>query len=117
MQQPTEGRAVRLLSIDDGILEGTAGALFPQSLLLEAMAQAASLLTASRESAPTGSLLAGVSRVSFGRPPRPGDRLQVEARLTQRHGDLIRISGKVREGREILAEGDIILALGADSRD
>jgi 3-hydroxymyristoyl/3-hydroxydecanoyl-(acyl carrier protein) dehydratase len=110
-----ESAAVRLVSFDDGALEGRASSRFPQSLLLEAMAQTASLLTASGAGGPREGLLAGVSRARFGRPPRAGDRLRVSVRITQRHGDLIRVAGRVSEGAEVIAEGEIILAVAPDA--
>ncbi len=107
---PGEAGAIRLISAGDALCEGAAGTTFAQSLLLEAMAQAATLFAGEGAGAPAG-LLAGLSGVTFGRPPRPGDRLAVEARLAQRFGGMIRVSGRVTAGDELLAEGDVLISL------
>jgi 3-hydroxymyristoyl/3-hydroxydecanoyl-(acyl carrier protein) dehydratase len=105
-----EASAIRLVSAGDALCEGAVGTTFAQSLLIEAMAQAATLFAEEGAGAPTG-LLAGLSGVTFGRPPRPGDRLAVEARLAQRFGGMIRVSGRVTAGDDLLAEGDVLIAL------
>jgi 3-hydroxymyristoyl/3-hydroxydecanoyl-(acyl carrier protein) dehydratase len=98
------------MTIDEALLEGHAGASFVQNLLVEAMAQTAALFA--EQSSPSESgLLAGLSRIRFGRAPRTGDSLMVEARLMQRFGDLMRVGGRVTEAGECLAEGEILISL------
>src|SRR5438093_5496292 len=81
--EPGASRAVRLVSIDDFLHEGAGGTTFAQSLLVEAMAQTAALFA--EESGRTQSgMLVGLNRVRFGRTPRPGDRLLVEASFVQK---------------------------------
>ena len=109
--RPGASTSLRLLSIDDALHEGCAGTTFSQSLLIEAMAQAAALFAEEGERRESG-MLVGLRDVKFGRPPHTGDRLEVEARFVQRFGNLVRIAGRVTESGEMLAEGEILLSLG-----
>lgn len=102
--------ASRLVSIDDALLEGGAGPSLSQALLVEAMAQTAALF-AEEEGRRRSGMLVGLRGVSFGRPPRPGDRLVVEARLVQRYGGLVRVAGRVTESGEEIAAGEIVISL------
>lgn len=118
--------ACRLLSIDDSLGEGgVLGSTYAQSLLVEAMAQTAALFAEGSERRQSG-MLAGLRRVRFGRPPRVGERLLVDAELVQTFGDLVRVAARVREVAssapakddpatetpgEILAEGEILISL------
>jgi 3-hydroxymyristoyl/3-hydroxydecanoyl-(acyl carrier protein) dehydratase len=121
--KPGGASSLRLLSIDDALHEGmaadglaradadVAGSTFAQSLLLEAMAQAAALF-AEEGGRRTSGMLVGFRSVTFGRPPRTGDRLEIETRYVQRFGDIVRVAGRVTESGETLAEGEILLSLG-----
>lgn len=111
--RPGASASLRLLSIDDALNEGGAGTTFSQSLLIEAMAQAAALFKDEGEPHESG-MLVGFRDVKFGRPPRIGDRLEVQASFVQRFGDLVRIAGRVTESGEMLAEGEILLSLSLD---
>jgi 3-hydroxyacyl-[acyl-carrier-protein] dehydratase len=107
--EPGASRAERVLSLDDALQEGHAGATFGQSLMVEAMAQTAALF-ADQEGRQHSGMLVGLRRIRFGRPPRPGDRLSIEARFVQRFGALVRIEGRVMESGECLAEGEILIS-------
>ena len=102
--------STRVLSFDESLLEGGAGTSFAQVLLLEAMAQTAALFAEQGGRSRSG-MLVGLRRVRFGRPPRAGDRLLVEARFMQKFGDLVRVAGRVSESGEALAEGEILISL------
>ena len=91
---PGAARAVRQASVDDALEEGRPGTTMGQTLLIEAMAQTAVLFADDAEKKTSG-MLVGLKRVRFGRPPRPGDRLSVEARFVQQFGGLLRIHGRV----------------------
>lgn len=103
-------RAVRLVSIDDALLEGAASPALARTLLVEAMAQTAALF-AEQEPRPRSGMLVGLKRVRFGSAPEPGDRLLVEASLVQKFGDLLRVEGRVTRSGETLAEGEILISL------
>jgi len=103
--------ALRLLSLDDALHEGLAGTTYSQSLLVEAMAQAAALFAEEADRRRSG-MLVGFRDVKFGRPPRVGDRLEASASFVQRFGDLVRVAGRVTASGETLAEGEILLSLG-----
>src|SRR5712691_698365 len=98
--EPGSSAASRLLSLDDALQEGGAGTTFAQSLLVEAMAQTAALFAEESGRRRSG-MLVGLTRVRFGRPPRPGDRLLVEARFVQKFGELVRVAGRVSESDEL----------------
>jgi 3-hydroxymyristoyl/3-hydroxydecanoyl-(acyl carrier protein) dehydratase len=106
----------RLVSIDDSLHEGRAGTTFGQVLLVEAMAQTAALF-AEKEGRKKSGMLVGLSRIRFGRNPRPGDRLVVEASLVQKFGDLVRVAGRVSESGERLAEGEILISLAGGAEE
>ena len=91
---PGAARAVRQASFDEALEEGRPGTTMGQTLLIEAMAQTA-VLFADDADRRTSGMLVGLKRVRFGRPPRPGDRLSVEARFVQQFGGLLRIEGRV----------------------
>jgi 3-hydroxyacyl-[acyl-carrier-protein] dehydratase len=109
--RPGASVSLRLPSIDDALHEGLAGTTYAQSLLIEAMAQAAALFAEEGERLESG-MLVGFRDVRFGRPPRVGDRLDVYASFVQRFGDLVRVAGRVTTSGEMLAEGEILLSLG-----
>jgi 3-hydroxymyristoyl/3-hydroxydecanoyl-(acyl carrier protein) dehydratase len=113
-RRPGASASLRLLSIDDALHEGLAGTTYAQSLLIEAMAQAAALFAEEGERRESG-MLVGLREVTFGRPPRAGDRLEVSAQFVQRFGNLVRVAGRVTASGETLAEGEILLSV-ADAR-
>ena len=109
--RPGASVALRLLSIDEALHEGIAGTTYSQSLLIEAMAQAAALFAEEGERRESG-MLVGFRGLTFGRPPRIGDRLDVSASFVQRFGEIVRVAGRVTVSGETLAEGEILLSLG-----
>ena len=109
--RPGASAALRLHSLDDALHEGLAETTYAQSLLVEAMAQAAALFAEEGDRRGSG-MLVGFRDVRFGRPPRIGDRLEVSASFVQRFGDLVRVAGRVTGSGEMLAEGEILLSLG-----
>jgi len=109
--RPGASVALRLLSIDEALHEGLAGTTYAQSLLIEAMAQAAALFAEEGERLESG-MLVGFRGLTFGRPPRIGDRLDVSASFVQRFGEIVRVAGRVTVSGETLAEGEILLSLG-----
>ena len=109
--RPGASATLRLASIDDALHEGALGTTYAQSLLIEAMAQAAALFAEEGER-PESGMLVGLRGVTFGRPPRVGDRLEVSASFVHRFGHIVRVAGRVCGSGETLAEGEILLSLG-----
>ena len=110
--RPGAAATLRLASIDDALLEGAQGTTYAQSLLIEAMAQAAALFAEEEEGGRRESgMLVGFRGLTFGRPPRIGDRLEVSASFVQRFGRIVRVAGRVSGSGETLAEGEILLSL------
>ena len=115
-REPGASRAARLVSLDDSLNEGAVGTTFAQSLLIEAMAQAAALF-AEESGRKRSGMLVGLNRVRFGRAPCPGDRLLVEASFTQKFGDLVRVEARVTESGEALVEGEILISLAGGAEE
>lgn len=67
--------------------------ILPGVLLIEAMSQVGGVLLACGGHATTGrrGLLAGVDKVKFKIPVRPGDQVMIEARLVAALGDVARV--------------------------
>jgi 3-hydroxymyristoyl/3-hydroxydecanoyl-(acyl carrier protein) dehydratase len=82
------------------------------TLLAEALAQAALLLQGGDPEVGRRGFLAGIEGFQIDRLPKPGDRLQIDVRLTARFGSIIKFEGEVRSGSETLARGGILVRRG-----
>lgn len=82
------------------------------ALLAEAIAQAALLLQGGDPEVGRRGFLAGIDGFRVDRLPRPGDRLQIDVRLTARFGSIVKFEGEVRSGSETLARGGILVRQG-----
>jgi 3-hydroxymyristoyl/3-hydroxydecanoyl-(acyl carrier protein) dehydratase len=82
------------------------------TLLAEALAQAALLLQGGDPDAGRRGFLAGIDGFQVERLPQPGDRLQIDVRLTARFGSIVKFEGEVRSGSETLARGGILVRQG-----
>jgi 3-hydroxymyristoyl/3-hydroxydecanoyl-(acyl carrier protein) dehydratase len=82
------------------------------TLLAEALAQAALLLQGGDPAAGRRGFLAGIDGFQVERLPQPGDRLQIDVRLTARFGAIVKFEGEVRSGSETLARGGILVRQG-----
>ena len=104
-----------------GALDRGAGAA-PAMLAVEMMAQAALVLLTrdgSGEGAGEGQgegervgLLAGVDGVVFHATLAAGDRLEAHADVAWRFGRLVKVRARLTRDGAVVAEGDLILALG-----
>lgn len=97
------GRAVAQKQVQEADCAGhfPGAPLFPGVLILEGMAQTASLLETDR------SLLVGVDRARFRLPVRPGDTLVYEAVLL-RHGRLGKARAVARVNGQVAAEAILL---------
>jgi len=82
------------------------------TLLAEALAQAALLLQGGDPEVGRRGFLAGIEGFEVERLPQPGDRLQIDVRLTARFGSIVKFEGEVRSGSETLARGGILVRQG-----
>lgn len=98
--------------------------IFPGVLTIEAMAQSAAFVTVPFVAAANGGslpplavVLAGVDRVRFRRPVRPGDRMEIQVTATQCRGPIWSFEGEVLVDSKRCAEGAFMahLSIGASS--
>ncbi len=79
------------------------GKVLPTWTVVEAFAQAAGLMAASKET--TGGALVQVQRFRCPHPPLPGDRWELTGELLTRMGPLLRVKVTARQNERIRARG------------
>jgi 3-hydroxyacyl-[acyl-carrier-protein] dehydratase len=84
--------------------------VMPGVLILEALAQTAGLALPDDGEGRMG-LLTGIDRARIRRPVGPGDRLDLVARITRRHGSAVRAEGTASVDGETVAEAEILFML------
>lgn len=84
--------------------------VMPGVLILEALAQVAGLALPDDGEGRMG-LLTGIDRARIRRPVVPGDRLDLLARITRRHGGAVRAEGTASVDGETVAEAAILFML------
>jgi UDP-N-acetylglucosamine acyltransferase len=83
--------------------------LMPAVLMIESMAQVATLLI------PAGRVsLRGVDNAKFRKHVVPGDRLRLEVRLDRQRGGLVRAAASASVGEHLVAEAELVLAVCDD---
>jgi UDP-N-acetylglucosamine acyltransferase len=81
----------------------------PGVLMIEALAQAATVLVLDDRTGRT--FLRGVSDAKFRRQVVPGDRVQLDVRLTRRRRRLARVHGVAQVGGHVVAQADLLLGI------
>lgn len=81
-------------------------------LLAEAIAQSALLLEGGDADVGRRGFLAGIESFQAVRPPRAGEILRVNVRLTGRFGAIAKFEGEVTAGGETIARGGILVRKG-----
>ena len=81
-------------------------------LLAEAIAQSALLLEGGDAEAGRRGFLAGIENFRAVRPPRAGEVLRVQVRLSGRFGAMAKFEGEVYAEGESIAEGGILVRKG-----
>jgi hypothetical protein len=110
--RPGASSALRLHSLDDALHEGLAGTTYAQSLLIEAMAQAAALFRRGGGAAGlrhAGGLPGRLFRASASNRRSARGLLALRAAVS---AIMVRVAGRVTASGETLAEGEILLSLG-----
>lgn len=93
--------------------EASGAAVFPPTLLTEAIAQVgAILILAKPENRRRLPLLAGIKRFRFRKPVRPGDVVEMEAHVVRLGSRMGVLEGVARVDGKIIAGGTMTCALG-----
>lgn len=110
-------RAVKNVSINEPVFPGhyPHHPVMPGVLIVEAMAQAAALLSFKtmgiKPDENSVVYFAGIDNVRFKRPVVPGDQLQFDVEITQSKRNIYKYKGVARVGGEIAAEAELMCAL------
>jgi 3-hydroxyacyl-[acyl-carrier-protein] dehydratase len=87
----------------------------PGVLMLEALAQAAALLSIETLGIALDDksvfYFAGIDRARFKRPVEPGDQLVLEVTLDRAKADIFKFSGRAMVGSEIAAEAELMCTM------
>jgi 3-hydroxyacyl-[acyl-carrier-protein] dehydratase len=89
--------------------------IMPGVLIIEAMAQSAGLLlflSFAEEKKKYIAYLTGIDNVKFKKPVIPGDSLILEIKLKQKLKKIFKFEGLAKVNEELVAGGEITLALG-----
>ncbi len=110
--------AVKNVTVNEEFFQGhfPGAPLMPGVLMIEALAQAATLLLVEREGPHLvgRTCLRGVDQAKFRRQVVPGDRLRLEVTLGRRHGALHRVHCMAEVNGGVVAEADLLLAVLGD---
>jgi beta-hydroxyacyl-ACP dehydratase FabZ len=82
--------------------------VMPGVLIVEALAQAASILMTDGEESDLIPLFMGIDRARFRRQVVPGDQLQLEVELTQKRRNVVKGLGKATVDGEAAAEAELM---------
>ena len=107
---------VKNIAADEPYLSHTpSGSLvLPPTILTEVVAQVgAILILAKPENQQRLPFFAGIERVRYRRPVRPGDQVVVEVTVKRLRSRMGVLAGQARVGGDIVVEGTMTFALGA----
>lgn len=91
--------------------------VLPGVLIVEAIAQAATVLMTSAPGQGLRAALRGVEHAKFRRQVTPGDTVTLDVRLVRRRGPIARVRGVASVAGQVVAEADVILGLTTDGVD
>ncbi len=83
--------------------------LVPGVILIEALAQLSGIALVGAEGTPLQGYLGEVTRMRFHRLIHPGEEITLESELLQAFGAFAKFRGQASVGREIAAEGELVL--------
>ncbi|GMU53259.1 MAG: 3-hydroxyacyl-[acyl-carrier-protein] dehydratase FabZ [Candidatus Xenobia bacterium] len=107
-------RGSKLLTINEEFFQGhfPDDPQMPVGLLIESMAQVGcTVVMSTPQGRGKNILFAAVDNCQFGRPARPGDHLDIRARMTNFRGDKGKIAVSCQVGEEILVSAEMMFAL------
>jgi 3-hydroxyacyl-[acyl-carrier-protein] dehydratase len=106
---------IKNVSISERFLSQSPGAApgFPPTILTECVAQVGAILILSKpENRDKIPLFVGIERVRYRRAVRPGDVVEVEARVKRLRSRMGQLYGFARVNGEVVLEGTMTFALG-----
>lgn len=105
---------IKNVSLNERYLSHTNGSpVLPPTILTEAIAQVgAILILAKPENRQRLPFFAGIERVRYRRPVRPGDVVEIEATVLRLRSKMGRLKGIARVNGQIVVEGTMTFALG-----
>jgi len=106
--------AVKNVSVNEDFFQGhfPGSPLMPGVLMIETLAQAATLLLLQGEEGPgLRARLRGVENAKFRRQVVPGDRLTLEVTLDRRRGSIVRAQAAASVEGEVVAEAELVMVL------
>ena len=111
--------AVKNVTVNEEFFQGhfPGAPLMPGVLMIETLAQVATLLLMSGAEASSRAFLRGVDNAKFRLPVVPGDRLRLEVTLGPRRSSLARAHGAAYLGDRIVAEAELLLGLAGFTKD
>ena len=93
------------------------GAVLPPAILTEAVAQVGAILVLAKpENRQRLPFFAGIERVRFRRPVRPGDVVVIEANVVRLRSRMGLLKGVARVDGKTVVEGSMTFALGPSAR-
>ncbi len=107
--------AVKNVTVNEEFFQGhfPGAPLMPGVLMIETLAQAATLLLLDDPERSTGrAVLRGVDNAKFRRQVVPGDRLRLEVVLGRRRGPLARVQATAFVEGHLVAEAELVFGLG-----
>lgn len=110
--------AVKNVSVNEDFFQGhfPGSPLMPGVLMIETLAQAATLLLVHSGVSPAARLkLRGVDKAKFRRQVVPGDRLTLQVTLGRRRGSIVRAGAVAAVGEDVVAEADLVMTLTEES--
>lgn len=110
--------AIKNVTVNEEFFQGhfPGTPLMPGVLMIETLAQVATLLIVQREGAHLigRTFLRGVDNAKFRRQVVPGDQLRLEVTLGRRHRSIARAHCTASVGDHIVAEADLLMAVTGD---
>lgn len=116
VQPRTSARAIKCVTYSEPFFPGhfPGQPMFPNVLVLEALSQLLAVLAyASDPFDPATKVFyqLGFDAVKFRRPVVPGDRLELEVRITHRRSNIWKASGEAIVDRQLCAHAELLAAL------
>ncbi len=107
--------AVKNVTVNEEFFQGhfPGAPLMPGVLMIEALAQVATLLLLGTDGTPDDAriVLRGVDEAKFRRQVVPGDRLELDVRLAARRGPVARVTAVASTEGQVVAEADLVLVV------
>lgn len=106
--------AIKQVSINEPYFQGhfPEYPVMPGVLIVEALAQTSGLAMISPEAEGQLAFLAGLDKVRFREQVRPGDTLRLETEILRMRAGMAKVAGKAYVGETLVAEAEIMIALG-----